>query len=553
MLANLSVSNFALIDNITIDFNKGLTVLTGETGAGKSLIIDAISLLLGGRASSQLIRRGAEKAIIEGLFSDYNPKINMILESLGIEVCNDELIIKREINTNGKSISRINGSIVTLSQLEEVASLLADIHTQLDTKKLFEIRNYVDFLDDVNSQNLLLKYQVNRKNYFIALKEYKKIKEQIQTDVDNLDYLKYRFNELKSLNLIEGELDQLEEELKILDNYETIYNTMYSIKTTFKDQDILESLYDIKNMIQKLAAFDNKMMPLVDVVNNSYYELEDVEQTINDSFKKLDFDNDRLNEINERINLLNNAKRKYKMDIPELISYTAELEQKINNSEQSDIVLLDYDKKLSVLKNQMIDCAKLLSNARKVKASKLKTDIMQTLNDLCLPKVCFEIDFENIDYENDFYYKDNGVDIVDFKVSFNVGEELKSLNKTASGGEMSRVMLAFKTHLLTDAKLSTIIFDEIDTGISGEVAFAVAKKIKEISKNTQVLSITHLPIVAAACDNHLKVYKEVENERTITNIRNVLFEERLVELSKMISTVVDDASIKLAKQMIDKF
>lgn len=553
MLATLTVSNFALIDNISIDFNNGLSVLTGETGAGKSLIIDAISLLLGGRASTQMIREGASKAIIEGIFTEYNPKINNILEDIGIETSDEGLIVKREINVNGKSISRINGSMVTLSQLEEVSSLLADIHTQLDTKKLFDLRNYVDFLDDDSVLPKALEYNQLRKEYLTVVKEYNKIKKDLQDDLDNLDYLKYRYNELKSLHLVKDEVESLEEELKILDNYETIYNSLYTIKNAFHDKDILDTLYDIKNTLLKLSEFDNKLSGLVEIVNNSYYELEDVEKTVSDSFKKLDFDNDRLNEINDRLNILYNVQRKYKMNIVELIEYQYELENKINNSEQSDFIVSDYEEKVQNAKNKLINASIELTKHRKKNANILKDDIMNTLKDLCLPNVAFEIAFSDVNYDIDSSFKENGVDIVEFLVSFNLGETPKPLSKVASGGEMSRVMLAFKTHLLKNAKLSTIIFDEIDTGISGEVALAVANKIKEISKTTQVLSITHLPIVAASSDQHLLVYKEINKDRTVTNIRQISLDERIAELAKMISSKVDEASIQLAKQMIEKF
>lgn len=553
MLATLTVSNYALIDNITIDFDNGLTVLTGETGAGKSLIIDAISLLLGDRASSLMVRQGSNKAIIEGVFVDYNPQINIILNSVGIDISDNELIIKREININGKSISRINGSIVTLSQLEEVSSLLADIHTQLDTKKLFEVRNYVDFLDDDNVKPLLQEYHNKKNEYLKVVKEYKNLKKQIQDDLDNIDYLKYRYNELKSLNLVEGELEELEEELKILNNFETIYNNLYSIKSAFKDNDILDNLYEIKNLLEKSATFDSKLANLVNVVENSYYELEDVEQTINDKFKKLDFDNYRLDQLNERINNLKNAERKYKMSISELINYKNELENKINNSDASDLILFEKEKVLAKLRESLLQSVANLTDYRKIKAKSLQNNILNTLKDLCLPNVSFDIKFLDVDLLNDSSFKDKGVDVIEFLVSFNYGEDLKPLSKVASGGEMSRVMLAFKTHLLKNAKLSTVIFDEIDTGISGEIALAVANKIKEISKNTQVLSITHLPIVAAAADNHLYVYKNIENERTVTNIKKMELEDRIVNIATMISSASDETSINLAKQMIDKF
>lgn len=557
MLTSLTVSNFAIIDNISIEFEDKLSVLTGETGAGKSLIIDAIGLLLGERASSSMVRQDADKAIIEGVFCNYNPRINEILEEIGIDNSDDTLIVKREINKNGKSISRINGFVVTLNQLESIAGLLADIHTQLDTKKLFDVRNYVEFVDNEVSNRILNDYLKCREEYFNAYKAYKKILKEIENGQENLDFYKYRLNELKNLQLDINEIDNLEQELYVLNNYETIYNNICSVKEIFKTNNIVNGLYDLKNIISKLTSVDSKYLAIKDNLENMYYELDDLESTINNEIRSLEFDEERLNYINNRLSLLKDVQRKYKKNIEELIEYQKELQSFVDNFEQSDFLIEEAKKNTITTFEELVKKAQELSIVRKANAKLLKENIMKTLTDLCLDKVQMEIVFNDVDYssfEKSAIFKDNGVDEIDFLVSFNPGESLKPLSKVASGGEMSRVMLAFKTHILENVGLSTIIFDEIDTGISGEVANAVAVKLKAISKKTQVLSITHLPIVASAADQHLFVKKKVVNDRTVTSITKLSKEERIKEIATMISSQKDEITSQLlAESMIDKF
>ena len=557
MLASLTVSNFAIIDNISIEFEDKLSVLTGETGAGKSLIIDAIGLLLGERASSSMVRQDADKAIIEGVFCNYNPKINEILEEIGIDNSDDTLIVKREINKNGKSISRINGFVVTLNQLESIAGLLADIHTQLDTKKLFDVRNYVEFVDNEVSKRILNEYLKWREEYLNAYRAYKKILNEFENSQDNLDFYKYRLNELKNLQLDIKEVDNLEQELYVLNNYENIYNNICSIKEIFKSNNIVNGLYDLKNLISKLTIVDSKYLVIKDNLENMYYELDDLETTINNDIRSLEFDEERLNFISNRLSILKDVQRKYKKNIEELIEYQKELQSFVDNFEQSDFIIEEAKKKVITTFEVLVKKAQELSIVRRANAKLLKENIMNTLYDLCLDKVQMEIVFNDVDYsnfENSTIFKDNGVDEVDFLVSFNPGEPLKPLSKVASGGEMSRVMLAFKTHILENVGLSTVIFDEIDTGISGEVANAVAVKLKAISKKTQVLSITHLPIVASAADQHLFVKKKVINERTVTSITKLSKEERISEIATMISSQKDEiTSLLLAESMINKF
>ena len=536
MLNSLMVKNFAIIDNINIEFNDGFTAITGETGAGKSLLIDAIGLLLGDRSSSSMVRNGESKAIIEGVFSNLSNKTKEILEEFEL-LEDDELIIKKEININGKSTTRVNGYAVSINQLDEIAKTLADIHTQNDTKKLFEPKNYLSFIDNNESTLLLKKYQSSRIEYLNAYNEYAKILNDIESYQKEKDYLDYQYQILESANLKENELETLEEEYNVLNNYEMIFKNLQNIKNVFEDNNISTSLYSISNMIEKISDVDSKFNIINEIVKNSYYELNDVESQITQKLNNLEFDSNYYNEITERINFLKNLQYKYKKNIKELICYKNELKEKSEKLLDSDVVIEDSLKKIKKLYNDTKIYALELSEARKSNAKKLVEDIKESLSDLMLDKVKLEIIFKNIliDDMNLNSFSKNGIDEVEILISFNVGEPLKDLSKVASGGEMSRVMLAIKTHLMKNMGLSTMIFDEIDSGVSGSVAYQVAKKLKNISNHTQVFSITHLPVVAAMADSHLYIKKIVENDSTKTLIEELDYEGRINVLSKLIS------------------
>jgi len=556
MLTHLSVTNFAIINNVSIDFDDHFTVLTGETGAGKSLIIDAIGLLLGDRAQTSMIRTGCDKATIEGTFENYNENIDNLLKEIGIEP-DDFLIIRREILANGKSVCRINGYIVTLNQLVGISSMLADIHTQLDTKKLFDLRNYVDFIEDDSSRALLKIYLDNRAEYLNHLKDYKKLLNEFEDSKDNLDYYQYRLSEIKSLNLRVGEEEELQNELYSLNNFDNIYNSLKEAISLFKDQDITNSLYLIKQLLAKLSQMDDRYSELTENINSIYYDLDDAEETLKSNFNHLEYNPKRLDDINIRLSTLKEAQRKYRMSIEQLIDYQAELENLISNVDQSDFILNEKKKILVESFNNLLVVAKNLSEIRKNNAIILTNSIKDTLKDLYLDKVSLLINVSSNEINDPLdnsSFLDTGIDNVEFLISFNVGEALKPLNKVASGGEMSRVMLALKTHLLSNMHLSTIIFDEIDTGISGEVALAVAYKLKDISRTTQVLAITHLPIVAASGDQHFVVTKEVKDDKTFTRVIKLNKEERIEYISGMISSNKDEISSQIvSSNMIKQF
>ncbi len=556
MLQSLMVKNFAIIDNISLEFKEGFTSITGETGAGKSLLIDAIGLLLGDRSSSTMIRMGEQKAIIEGVFHNIGSKAKELLEEYGLldDDDNDLLIIKKEININGKSIVRMNGSVVNLNQLESVAIVLADIHTQNDTKKLFESESYLSFIDNNESVMILKEYQECRSKYLDELKKYEEISKNIDEYQKEYDYYQYQYEVLSNANLKKDELENLEIELNSLVNFELIYKNLALINQKFIDNNINDIIYEISEILAKTANMDSKYKNDCEIIKNAYYDLNDLQISLNHTFKNLDFDENRYNQVLERINFLKDLIHKYRKSIPELICYVDELKNKLELIGDQDYIINNAKNKLVIAYNDMYEKAVHLTKIRKNNAQLLTINIKSALSDLMLSKVRLEIVFKNVFSKDCFDYKPftkNGQDIIDIMISFNPGESLKPLSKVASGGEMSRVMLAIKTHLLSNLHLATMIFDEIDSGVSGDVAYEVGKKMKEISQNTQVLAITHLPIVAALADQQFYISKSVDNGITKTKVTELTLEERIEVLAKLISpNDITGKSKELAKSML---
>lgn len=540
MLQSLLVKNFAIIDNVSLEFKEGFTSITGETGAGKSLLIDAIGLLLGDRASPSMVRSGEQKAIIEGVFDKIGNKAKLLLSEFGLLDDNDEdlLIIKKEINLNGKSLVRINGSVVNLSQLESIASVLADIHTQNDTKKLFETNNYLSFIDNENTLSILKQYQELRINYLHDLKEYELIFKNIDEFQKEQDYLRYQYEVLMDSNLKIGELEQLEDELNALTNYEQIYKNLVMINHKFNENTISDNIYEISELLSKIANMDKTYAKEAENLKNIYYDINDLESSLSHHLKHLDFDENRFNQVVERMNYLKDLIHKYRKSIPELIEYREDLKHKFQFVGDQDYIINESKSRLIKSYQLLLEKANELTNARKRNANELIASIKKSLNDLMLNKVQLEIIFEQNSSKNELDSKaftKTGQDNVDIVISFNPGESLKPLSKVASGGEMSRVMLAIKTHLLSNLHLATMIFDEIDSGVSGEVAYEVGHKLKEISTSTQVLAITHLPIVAAQANQQFFISKEVENGLTKTTVVELDYEKRIEVLAKLIS------------------
>ncbi len=547
MLKSMFVKNFAIIDNIQIDFKDQMTVLTGETGAGKSLIIDAIGLLFGDRASSELVRRGETKATVEGVF-DTSKEIESYLSENEIDQ-EEYLVVRRDIYENGKSVCKINGETVSLNQLSDLGLMLGSIHTQFDNEKLTNPKNYFDFIDTDLVKEKLIAYQSVLKEYNQKLKEYQKLLKNEAENNQKLDFLKYQLSELKKANLNVNEEEELKSKVNILNNFEKIQTNITSFLDLYENDEVLDKIYESISLLSKISEYDSNLGELKSSLEDSYYNLCDIVQSVKSNFKDSDTDLDELDQINDRLGLYSNLKRKYKMTTEELISYLESITTQIDSIENFDVIRGDLEKEVNKLKEELLKLANEISSERCSQAKSIEKEIKDNLVDLQLNNTILEIKV----IKDEANFRKNGIDEVEINITFNVGEALKPLHKVASGGELSRFMLALKAIASKKFKNKTLIFDEIDSGVSGSVAYSIASKIKSIAKYAQVLCVTHLVQVASSANHQLFISKDVVDNRTITNIKELSMDERVIEISKMASFGdATSASIDFAKELLNQ-
>lgn len=559
MLSYISVKNFAIIENIEVSFKRGMTSLTGETGAGKSLLIDAIGLLLGDRATSNVVRIGADKAVVEGIFHYRNSKIDEILKDLEIEADDHELHIKRQITQSNNNVIKINNTIVPLRELKKIANILADIHTQDDTHRLINTETYLDIIDGFHEdriESLLLEYNESLKTYKEDLKEYNRLLNSSNDLNEKLDLYRYQKKEIESYQLNELEEDELKHHISAMKNFDLIFRTIGDVVNMIEQVNAIDVIYDATKELDSIVEVKEDVRNIKERMNSSYFELDDCFQELKDIQDNLDFDPYVLERNENRLNELDSIKRKYRKSIPEIIDYLDEITKDLNNIEHYDDVINDQLKQVENSYLSVVNSSKKITKLRKETALFIQKELLLILNDLELPNTRFEVMFKEVLFENALngsVFHETGVDEVEFMLSTNIGEPLKSLSSSASGGEMSRIMLGFKNLLARSLDLSLIIFDEIDTGVSGFVAHQVAKKMLEISNDTQVLCITHIPQVASISNYQLNLYKDVKDGRTTSHIKELNHDERVTEIAKMISgDIVSSASIESAKELLDK-
>ena len=557
MLSYISVKNFAIIENIEVEFKNGMTSLTGETGAGKSLLIDAIGLLLGDRATSNVVRTGSNKAEVEGIFKFQNPLIKKILNDLDIDSLNNELIIKRQITPSNNNVIKVNSQTVTLKDLKEITSKLADIHTQMDTHRLINPLTYLDIIDGFKRADTdiqLEKYHQDVKTYKASLKELKRLENSNDDLIEKLDLMKFQVKEIESYDLDLEEEDKLEKEVEKLENFDKIYQSLNQAKELMESTNAIDSIYDTTKHLDEISNLSENYKAILDRFNTSYFELDDAFTELKDELHSLDFNPKLLDSYQERLNSLDTLKRKYKKSIPEILEYFERIKQDIDNVDNFDEVIETQRTSTKDSYKDALNSAEKLTIIRKETSKYIESELLSILADLELSKADFAVNFlikDLNDYQVSSVFMDNGVDEVDFLLTTNVGEPKKSLSKSASGGEMSRIMLGFKNLLTRSLGLSLIIFDEIDSGVSGYVAYQVAKKMVEISLNTQVICITHIPQVASISNNHLKISKDVVDGRTKAHIKELFNDERVMEIAEMISgDRVTEASLSTARELL---
>lgn len=554
MLQSLSIKQFAIIDTLDIQFSDGLTVLSGETGAGKSIIIDAIGQLIGMRASSEFVRHGEKKAIIEGIF-DIDDATDAIrqLETLGIDINEDFLIVKREIFSSGKSICRINNQTVTLQDLRQVMQSLLDIHGQHETQSLLKQKYHVELLDryaDGEYIKELQQYAQSYEQHQEKIKELEALESADQALLQRLDLMKFQYDELKEAQLKEGEIEQLEIDIKRIQNSENLSLALNAAYVTLTDEHaITDRLYTLSSELQNV----NQILPetfekLKEEVDQFYYTLEDAKHQIYEEINQTEFDEQYLNELESRMNLLNNLKRKYGKDISDLMIYQEKIADEINKIENYEESTSKLREEIQQLSQQVQEDGEKLTKARRIVARQLRDRIVNEIQYLQMKDANLEISFKP--YETP---QKDGLERIEFLISPNKGEPLKSLNKIASGGELSRIMLALKSIFVRAHGQTAILFDEVDSGVSGQAAQKMAEKMKDIASVIQVICISHLPQVASMSDHHLYISKHEKDDRTTTTVRELTGDARIDEIARMISGVtVTELTRQNAKEMIEQ-
>lgn len=551
MLKRLTITNLAIIENIDVSFGEGFTVLTGETGAGKSLVIDSLSLLLGARASNELIRAGEDSATIRGVFAVNNRILNAILMSLEIPENDGEIVVSRTLSKAGTKI-KVNGVSITLQDLLKISKYLADIHSQFDFEKILNPENYLGIIDGFSSE-LISSY---KKDYSLLLSEYKAKKKEYEALLakkqkidEDRDFYEYQYKELKAMALQEGEQEEIESQVSLLSNYDKVYSLSQEAEQILQS-DFLDQMYELNEILEKLAKYQPQYQDTQTSLVERYYEISDMFDSLKKDLREIDYDPSRLDELQQRDADLTSIQRKYKKNISELIAYRDELASTLGNKEDFEFNLKEKQKEMDEAFKKCKAKGEELTTVRKKTALSIEKELERNMDDLRL-HATFKVDFLKNEAKDDSILKEDGMDTLDFLIETNVGEGMKSLGKVISGGEAARIMLAFKATLIKANRIPTVIFDEIDTGVSGESAQAVAKKIREISLSSQVISITHMPQVASLSDHHILISKEVKGDRTFAHIKELSLEEKINQVAYLISGgTVTEKQLEYAKEMV---
>ena len=550
MLLEISIKNFAIIEAISLNFEKGMTVLTGETGAGKSIIIDAMNMMLGARATTDVIRHGAPKAEIEGLFSIENSQaLQELFDEQGL-LLGDEIIIRREILQNGRSVSRVNGQMVNLSVLRSIGQHLVDIHGQHDQEELMRPQLHIQMLDEFGDAAFLeLKqaYQTNFEAYRNMRKQLLEVKKNQEEHKTRIEMLEFQMAEIESASLKQGEDLKLNQERDKLLNHKHIADTLTNAYTMLDNEEFssLANVRSAMNDMESIEDYDAEYRELSASLSESYYVLEDVTKRLEDIIEDLDFDGNRLMQIESRLDLIHAITRKYGGNVDDVLLYFAKITEEYNLLTGHHLSSDDMESELKKLEVSLVDLASQLSSARHILAKKLELEIQQELKDLYMEKAQFQVKCTNAKFSRE------GNESVEFYISTNPGEDFKPLVKVASGGELSRLMLAIKSAFSRKEGKTSIVFDEVDTGVSGRVAQAIAQKIHKIGQHGQVLAISHLPQVIAIADYQFFIEKISDEYSTVSTVRLLTLEERVEEVAKMLAGEnVTDAALTQARELL---
>lgn len=554
MIRQLSINNIAVISNANIDWEKGFTVLTGETGAGKSIIIDSLNMLKGERISKDIIRHGENKASVYATLDVNDDAAKEILEQTGIEVCDNEIMISREINADGKNNIRIDGMPATLSMLKMVGDILINIHGQHDNTSLLSKKTHITFLDKFAGDDVLSLKQ----KYSSINEEYKNTEQKLNSlmgddaqKAQRLELLNFQIEEIENASLTIGEEQTLTERQTVLSNMQTIaesvgkaYSALYESGDDYSPS-ALDAMWGGINEIEKSSGFDPALADIHKSLQDAAYEIDDSVRNLKRYMDSLSYDKEELDEIENRLDLIYNLKRKYGNSIESILEYYDKISEEASTITNSEQLIEELSEKLSALKLSRLEAANKLSEARCDAGVVLSKRIMEELSQLDMSKVRFAVNIERCDYRND------GCDDVEFVICTNVGDDFKPLTKIASGGELSRIMLAIKSVLSNQGSCDTLIFDEIDTGVSGRAAQSLAVKLYDMSNMAQVICITHLPQIAAMADNHLLIEKTSDDISTKTTVTALDEKRRIDEIARTLGgATISDITRQNAAELI---
>ena len=545
MINKIFIKNYILIDELELDLSKGLNIITGETGAGKSILINAIDIAFGAKVGKEVIKNGSDKSVIEITLLNNKQDVSKLFEEYGIDNYGEEIVLSKEITQTG-SRSRVNGCLVNQEFIKIFKELFLDIHSQHQTYSFLQPKFHIALLDSYMKNPKLADYKNKFENYKSMLNDLNNLKNASQKTEDQIDFLKFQLDEIESANIESlSEDEDLTNELNVLDNVEKLKELTGTSYWSLSgdNSSIMDALYQIKSTISKAVSLDNSLEQVESDLINSIENLKEVSSTLRDYSSSLENDTERINIIQERLFLLDKLKRKYGGNLENILKTKDNLRKELDSIEFSTQNIEALEVKISTTEKELYCLAQEISTERKSCAEKLSELLIQKLEKLELPKVKFEIGFETCDLCA------NGIDKVEFLISTNISEGLKPLAKVASGGEISRVMLALKTIFAQADNIETVIFDEIDTGISGKTSQSVADEVKELSKYMQIIMITHQAIIAAKSDKHFYV-KKTQDDKTSVKIYTLDKENKLKAIAELAAGEITDESIKLASMLI---
>lgn len=564
MLVELSIRNFAIIKSVTISFQRGLNILTGETGAGKSIIIDALGLLLGGRSSADFVRYGETRAEVEGLFElAAGHPARAVCEGFGVQPEADGmLVVRRDISVQGKSVIRINGQLVTLAMLRELGPWLVTVHGQHDTHALMQADKHINWLDAYGEEQL----ERTKKEYTQLYSAYRKARQDLERMARNerelvqrIDLLSYQLNEIEAAELAPGEDDKLLNQRKKWMNVEKVFaGVQDAYQALYGDQRGLDWMGHALGELERLLQYEEEFTPMVETMQSAFYQIEDIVAQLRQLSGKLEFEPEQLAVVERRLDAIQTLKRKYGKNVNDILEYAATIQDELEEIQHYDDRLQQVEARLKELAADLAVEALELSMKRRECAERLSEEIEQQLKELHMERSRFAIDIRQQPDEHGIevqgvkqHVDAKGMDQVEFLISPNPGEPLRPLAKVASGGELSRVMLAIKAILAGTDQVGTLIFDEVDTGVSGRAAQAIAEKLARVSQSRQVLCITHLPQVASLADAHFMIIKEMSDNETKTSVSLMDEQERVTELARMLGGAeVTQKTEEHAREMI---